>query len=87
MAFDPNWPTFKAANTSAKMREQLNGLNGQITDERARLDAASAALDWSNGAPKLPDYTTIAAPVLGNFAFNYSSGHLMVFDGADWCQV
>jgi hypothetical protein len=45
------------------------------------------ALDWSNGTPKLPDYTTITTRVIGNIAFNYSSGHLMVFDGADWQQL
>jgi hypothetical protein len=30
MPFDPNGPTFKAANTSAKMREQLTGLQDLI---------------------------------------------------------
>ena len=36
---------------------------------------------------KLPDYTTIAAPVMGNLAFNYTNGHPMYFDGTDWQAI
>ena len=76
--FDPNIPRTDSEMKSAEMRNQFNDLNN-------RLVSAAGALDWSNGAPKLPDYTTIAGPVMGNIVFNYSSG-LMVFDGGDWQQ-
>ncbi len=52
---------------------QLVGSNG-----------TTVALDWSNGAPKLPSFEDIANPVLGNLAFDYGAGHLMVYDGQDW---
>jgi hypothetical protein len=77
MPFDPNVPQAGQPLDATVVRNQLNALHDRIT-------GAFTALDWSNGAPKLPEYTTIAVPVLGNIAFNYSSGHLMVFDGADW---
>src|SRR5437879_5470743 len=37
MPFDPNWPTFKAKNASAKWREQLTGLKGVIDAKGAGL--------------------------------------------------
>jgi hypothetical protein len=30
MTFDPTWPSYKAPNSSAKMRDQLNGLKSLI---------------------------------------------------------
>jgi hypothetical protein len=80
MPFDPTLPATGSEITSAELRSQFNALND-------RLNGASAALDWSNGAPKLPEYTALAAPVLGNIAFDYSGGHLMYFDGGDWQQL
>jgi hypothetical protein len=80
MAFNPNEPQNGEVVDADLLRSQFNALND-------RLNGASAALDWSNGAPKLPDYESIAAPVLGNIAYNYSSGHLMAFDGGDWQQL
>ena len=80
MPFDPNLPAENSEMRSAEMRNQFNDLND-------RLVAAFAALDWSNGAPKLPDYTTIANPVDGNIAFDFTAQRLRVYAGGEWCEL
>ena len=87
MPFDPTLPLAGSKIRSAELRSQFTGLDDKITTQTARVDGAFAALDWSNGAAKLPDYTTIANPVLGNVAFDYSGGYLMFYDGDDWQTV
>jgi hypothetical protein len=47
----------------------------------------ATVLDCVNGAPKLPDYSAIAAPVPGNLAFNYADEVLVVYGQGRWCQV
>ena len=50
-------------------------------------DGAFVALDWSNGAPRLPDYQAIAVPVAGNIAFDYDSSALRYFNGGVWLTL
>jgi hypothetical protein len=45
------------------------------------------ALDWSNGAPKLPDVLTITNPVVGNIAFDYEALRLTVYYTDQWNLV
>ena len=80
MAFDRNVPAAHAELTSEMFRAQFTGLDDKIL-------AAMAALDWSNGAPKLPDYMTIANPAPGNIAFDYSTQTLRVYGGGEWMQI
>ena len=80
MAFNPNEPQNGEVVDADFLRGQFNDLN-------ARLLAALAALDWSNGAPKLPDYTTIANPVDGNIAFDFTAQRLRVYAGGEWCEL
>jgi len=77
MAFNPNEPQNGEVVDADFLRAQLNDLN-------ARLVAAMAALDWSNGAPKLPSFEAITNPVAGNIALDYGADYLMVYDGEDW---
>jgi hypothetical protein len=67
-------------------RKQVLAFNSQVLLPHLLRDdvKAMAALDWSNGALKLPDYTTIATPVAGNIAFNYSNQTLQVYSGSEW---
>jgi hypothetical protein len=78
--FDPNLPAENSEMRSAEMRNQFNDLND-------RLVAAFAALDWSNGAPKLPDVLTITAPVNGNVAFDYEALRLAIYAGNQWILI
>ena len=80
MAFDPNEPQNGEKVDADFLRGQFNDLND-------RLVAGMAALDWSNGAPKMPDYTTVAAPVMGNIAFDYDAGMMMIHNGGDWQRL
>jgi hypothetical protein len=77
MPFDPTKPANGDVVDADAMRNQLNDLN-------ARLVAAMAALDWSNGCPKLPDYTTIANPQPGNIAFDYATESVRMFRQGAW---
>ena len=78
--FDPNIPATDSEMKSAEMRNQFNGLNDKITP-------VATALDCTNGAPKLPDYTTITNPVSGNIAFDYATQTLRVYAGGEWMQI
>ena len=80
MPFDPTIPATGSPIVSAELRNQFNALNDQLV-------AASAALDWSNGAPKLPDYLSITTPVSGNLAFDYATQTLRVCAGGEWMQI
>ena len=80
MPFDPNLPAENSEMRSVEMRNQFNDLND-------RLVAAMAALDWSNGCARLPDFTTVANPVSGNIAFDYGTQTLRVYAGGEWMQI
>ena len=80
MPFDPTVPQPGQNLDADVIRNQLNALNDQLT-------GASAALDWSNGAPKLPDHTTITDPVNGNLAFDITAQRLCVYAGGEWVQL
>ncbi len=36
---------------------------------------------------KLPDFTTIGAPVPGNLAFDYTNEVVMVYAHGEWCTL
>ncbi len=80
MAFDPAVPHNGQPLDATAVRNQLNAL-------KELIDSALAALDCSNGAPKLPDYTKIAQPVTGNIAFDYALGIVRVYRSGTWMPV
>ena len=80
MAFDPTVPQAGQPLDAGVVRNQFNALNDQLT-------GAFAALDWSNGAPKLPDKTTIANPVSGNLAYDYVGDNFVVYSHGEWCYL
>jgi hypothetical protein len=42
------------------------------------------AMSWANGAPLLPDYTTITAPVEGMIAWNFTTHLQTSYNGTTW---
>jgi len=80
MPFNPTLPLTGSPIASAELRDQFNALHDELV-------AAKAALDWSNGAPKLPNYSTIVNPVNGNLAFNYVNQRVMVFATGEWLSI
>jgi hypothetical protein len=55
MPFDPNWPPYKALNSSAKMREQFNSLKSLIDELEARVQALENALPVAHVASGFGD--------------------------------
>ena len=51
---------------------------------RQLLDAnGSVVLDWSHGALRLPEYSTIPDPAPGSIAYDYEYNAVMYFNG-EW---
>ena len=50
-------------------------------------DGATVALDWSGGAPQLPDKTTIGQPLPGMLAFDYEASSFVVYSHGEWCYL
>jgi hypothetical protein len=51
---------------------------------RNLVAAGATAMNWSNGAPVLPDYTTITTPVEGMIAWNFTTHALTTYNGTIW---
>ena len=48
MPFDPNWPSYKAKNDSAKWRVQLNSLNDKLDAQAATIAAQAVQIASMN---------------------------------------
>jgi hypothetical protein len=57
--------------------------NGEIVDADLLRNQLNALHDQIT-VPKLPQYSNIAAPVVGNLAFDYTNHTVCFYDGQQW---
>ncbi len=65
-------PTIPLENSEMRSEEMRNQFNA-LNDKIETL--------------KLPDFTTITAPVPGNLAFDYTNEVALIYAHGEWCQI